>query len=252
MVVLCFSGSSLTAFSGDGGQATSAGVSVPTSVCGDSSGTVYITSGLYKVLKIDSSGIITPYAGTGVQGTPGADSGPATSAQMRAAKNCALDTSLNLYLSLPDNQVIKAVSHTTKDISRFAGNYVFSPGTSPGDGGPATSAVVLSGSIYADSSSNIYSAEYQGYRVRKISVGTNIITNYAGKGVTSSFLGGMGGQATSMAIPGLSWFISADSLGNTYVASDTYLVRVDGSSQVATSHAGKKSSFYFVFEFHLI
>ncbi len=68
-----------------------------------------------------------------------------------------------------------------------------------GDGGSATSAAINTPhGIVLDSSGNVYFSEFYGYRVRKITVSTGIISTYAGTGTAS--YSGDGGAASSAAL----------------------------------------------------
>ena len=81
-------------YSGDNGQATSAGLNHPTGVSLDTSGNVYISdSDNHRIRKVTiSTGIITTIAGTGSAIYNG-DSGQATSAGVASPQGVALDAS---------------------------------------------------------------------------------------------------------------------------------------------------------------
>ena len=69
-------------YSGDGGQATKAGINMPSAIAVDGSGNVYIDDfDDYRIRKITPDGIINTIAGTGAPGSSG-DGGPATGAQI--------------------------------------------------------------------------------------------------------------------------------------------------------------------------
>jgi hypothetical protein len=73
-------GTGTAGFSGDGGPATLANLFVPQGVAVDSGGNVYISDfNNARIRKVDSSGIITSFAGNGTSGL-GGDGGPATNA----------------------------------------------------------------------------------------------------------------------------------------------------------------------------
>ena len=69
-------------FPGDGGKATAANILQPSGITVDSAGNVYfVEAGAWKVRKIDTSGIITTFAGNGTLGIGSVgDGGPATKA----------------------------------------------------------------------------------------------------------------------------------------------------------------------------
>ena len=89
-IIKTFAGTGIAGSSGDNGPATSALMSTPVGVA-YASGDVYIVEyGNYKVRKVDSAGIITTFAGTGVKGLTG-DNGPATSATFYAPTALTVD-----------------------------------------------------------------------------------------------------------------------------------------------------------------
>jgi hypothetical protein len=127
-------------YSGDGGPATSAEISVPSGLAFDSSNNVYLAdNGNYVVRKITvSTGYITTVVGNGTRGFSG-DGGPATSAELTQIGGVALDSSNNIFVVDIDNYRIREVSASSGDINTVAGD-----GTDgfSGDGGPATSAEI--------------------------------------------------------------------------------------------------------------
>jgi trimeric autotransporter adhesin len=70
-VINTFAGNGTCGFSGDGGPATSAELCAPIGVAVTSKGTVYIADELNLRIRKVASGIITTYAGSGVQGYNG-------------------------------------------------------------------------------------------------------------------------------------------------------------------------------------
>ena len=72
-------GNGIPTFAGDNGPATSAQID-PVAVALDNQGNLYIADGVnYRIRKVDTNGIITTIAGTGIEGNSG-DNGPALSA----------------------------------------------------------------------------------------------------------------------------------------------------------------------------
>jgi sugar lactone lactonase YvrE len=178
-------------YSGDGGQATAAGMTLPGGVAVDKSGNVYI--GEYydnRIRMINTSGIINTIAGTGTPGFTG-DGGLATAAEIHGASGVWVDASENLYITDMDNNRIRIVN-TSGIISTIAGN-----GTAgySGDGGQATAAEINSpGNVAIDASGNIYIADFGNNTVRKINT-SGIISTFAGNGVMG--YSGDGGNATA-------------------------------------------------------
>lgn len=184
----------------------------PSAVAVDAVGNLYIADYFnYRVRKVAAStGVITTVAGTGVQGYSG-DGGPATSAELGGPEGVAVDLNGNLYIADASNYRVRKVSATTGTITTVAGNGT--PGFS-GDGGAATSAQfrALYG-VTVDSKNNLYIADTDNNRVRKVSGG--IVTTVAGNG--ASGYTGDGGLATSAALS-FPWSVALDTAGNLYIA----------------------------------
>ena len=97
--ITTFAGTGANGTSGDGGAATSAQLAGPMGVSVDISGNVYTAEyGNLRIRMVTSAGIITTFAGTGVQGTSG-DGGAATSAQFYDPAAVSVDISGNVYVA---------------------------------------------------------------------------------------------------------------------------------------------------------
>ena len=197
--------------SGDGGAATSAQLNNPLGVSVDKSGNVYIADHYnHKIRMVNSAGIITTIAGTGVEGSSG-DGGAATSAQLFSPKGVCVGISGNVYIADEDNLKIRMVT-STGIITTFAGTGAFG---SSGDGGAATSATLyFPFGVSVDISGNVYIADSSNNKIRMVT-STGIITTIAGTGMQGS--SGDGGAATSGQLyypHGVSVGIS----GNVYIA----------------------------------
>jgi len=134
----------------------------------DASGNLYVTEAS-QVLKITSAGSSSIVVGNGTVGASG-DGGPATQAELDSVYYIALDTNGNLLLSDMEVGRIRKVSLSTGIISTSAG--VGNPPGAPnynGDGIPAINAY-LDGpcGLAVDSSGNIYIADVENSRVRKV------------------------------------------------------------------------------------
>jgi sugar lactone lactonase YvrE len=225
--------------SGDGGLATSAGLSPPQGVAVDSSGNIYIPdSAACSIRKVTAStGVITTVAGNGTLGYSG-DGGPATAAELGFLWSVAVDSSGNLYVGDWENQRIRQVMASTGIITTVAGNGNL--GYS-GDGGLATSAELsFPYNVAVSSSGNIYIADWLNNRIRKVTASTGMITTVVGNGTP-----GDGGLATSSEL----WNpagVAVDSNGNFYIADWlNYRIRkVTASTGVITSVAGNGSYGY--------
>ena len=177
-------------FSGDGGAATAAQLNNPTGVAVDRSGNLYIADNRNnRIRMITAAGIISTVAGSDSFGYSG-DGRAATAAGLSGPNNVSVDTFGNLYIADGNNNRIRKVN-TSGIISTIAGTGIL--GFS-GDGGPATAAKIYSPFEMALDGGNIYFADYDNDRIRKIDTG-GIITTIAGHG--SSLFGGDGGPATA-------------------------------------------------------
>jgi uncharacterized protein (TIGR03437 family) len=96
---------------GDGGPATSAGMT-PSFVAVDRDGNLYIAdTGGNRIRKVNTSGIISTVAGGGLANVPNlGDGGPATSAWLFGPRGVAVDAAGNLYISDDNNRRIRKVS----------------------------------------------------------------------------------------------------------------------------------------------
>ena len=176
---------------GDGGPVPFASLGLPQAVAKDASGNVYIADPTNnRIREVSAAGVVSTVAGTGVQGYSG-DGAAATSAMLNQPQGVAVDGVGNVYIYDSNNNRIREVSGGT--ITTIAGN-----GTCcySGDGGTATSAQIGYGyGIAIDGSGNIYIADSNNQRIRKISGGN--ITTIAGNGSPGYSGDGVGAAATN-------------------------------------------------------
>ncbi len=221
-------------FSGDGGQATSAELDNPNGVAVDSADNLYISdTGNNRIRKVTAAtAIITTVAGNGTRGFSG-DGGQATSGELYSPNGVAVDSADNLYITDNGNNRIRKVT-AAGIITTVAGN-----GTNgfSGDGGQATRAELRGpNGVAVDSVGNLYIADVNNYRIRKVTAATGIITTLAGNGTGGS--SGDGGSAISAEL----WFPSAvavDSAGNLNIAdTSNNRIRTVTTAGIITTVAG--------------
>jgi uncharacterized protein (TIGR03437 family) len=231
-------------FSGDGGPASSAQLNVPAGIAVDSGGNVYVADYQnQRVRKISGGGTIATVAGSGVAGFSG-DGGPATQANLNGPVSVAVDSSGNLWIADSGNNRVRKVS-SQGTIATVVGNGQFGEG---GNGGPAVNASIdMTVNIAVDTAANLYLAEYNEDRIRK--VGTDGVINlFAGGGFTgsgSNGYGGDGGPATMSQISTPSG-LAVDSSGNLFIADcgDNRVREVTPNGTIVTI-AGNGTSGYF-------
>ena len=110
-IITTIGGNGVQNSTGDGGPAALAEFALPSSICVDNAGNIYVgESSSYEVRKIDPSGIVTDYAGNGTYGYSG-DGGPANLAQITEIENIDQDAAGNMYIVDAYNQVIRKVTN---------------------------------------------------------------------------------------------------------------------------------------------
>jgi sugar lactone lactonase YvrE len=171
--IITLAGNGTFGFSGDGGPATQAQLNRPTAIYADSLNNIYIADGNNgRIRKIDVNGIITTLAGSSTEGFSG-DGGPATQAQLNRPHGIAMSPEGNIYISDTRNNRIRKID-ANGIITTLAGTDT--PGFS-GDGGPATQAQLnRPHGIAIDKEGNIYIADTNNNRIRKIDVNGIITT----------------------------------------------------------------------------
>ena len=222
---------------GNGGPAVDATVNYPQGIATDAAGNVYFEDeGAATVRMIASAtGMMSVAVGNGATGFSG-DAGPALAAELRQIYNANVDAAGNIYVADTGNNRIRRVDGVTSDIETIAGS-----GTAgfAGDGAAATSAELMTPySAAADSAGNVYIADSNNVRVRRIDAQTGIITTLAGTGVEG--FSGDGGLASGAELNQRPADVAIDAAGNVFIADpyNTAIRRVDADTGVITTVAG--------------
>ncbi|MBC7555149.1 MAG: hypothetical protein H7257_14365, partial [Taibaiella sp.] len=230
-IISTIAGNATYSSTGDGGPATTATLSNPGHLALDKKGNLYINEYVtFRLRKIDAAGIITTFAGTGVNGYSG-DGGPATAAQIsNNTLGMTVDTAGNVYIS--DAGRIRKID-TNGIITTICGT-----GTSgySGDGGPASAARIgySSQALRANRLGEVIFSDVAAFRLRKISA-SGIITTICGTGVSG--YAGDGGPATAAQVK-LCGGITTDWDGNIYFAENGGKIRKIDTSGLVSWVAG--------------
>ena len=185
--ITTFAGSSTGAggYSGDGGPAIAALLNCPRGVAVDASGNLFIADTKNHVVRHVVGGTITTLAGNGQQGFQG-DNGPAVAANLDTPSSVAVDLSGNVFIADTHNHRIRQVSGGK--ISTFAGSEALG---FLGEGTPAIRAALdYPLGVAADGLGNVYIADSNNQRVRKVDT-TGTITTVVANG-QEAFLGDSG------------------------------------------------------------
>ena len=209
---------------GNGGQADSANLDYPVAIAIDCSGNMYIADqGSETVRKINTTGIINFFAGTGGGGYNG-DGIPALTAQLNYPSGVAADCYGNVYIADAWNNRVRKVD-ATGVITTVAGNGSAGYG---GDGHPGGSAELwIPTGVTLDACGDLYICDWQNNVVRFLNT-DGYISTFAGNNVRG--YDGDGGPADSAELY-LPSSLTIDGHGNVYIADyGNYVVRGIGNS----------------------
>ncbi|MEZ5317701.1 MAG: PKD domain-containing protein [Vicinamibacterales bacterium] len=167
----------------DGVAATDAHLEQPSGIAVDQHGNVFFADNYtYTIRRVDgTTGLITTVAGGGeeclTEGDPCGDDGPATAASLLAPLDVAVDEAGNLFIADTWHHRIRRVDAATGSITTVAGSGNGDPFVPPGDGGPATEAVLnYPESVAVDADGNLYIADTVHRLVRRVDAASGIIT----------------------------------------------------------------------------
>jgi sugar lactone lactonase YvrE len=232
-VQVTVAGSFNSGFSGDGGPATAATLSSPAGIAIDAAGNLYIAdTNNHRIRRVNTAGIITTVAGTGVNGFSG-DGASATSAALAFPRSVAVTAAGTVFIGDTSNRRIRRVSSGIITTIAGDGSEAYS-----GDGGLATDATLgFPVGVARDAAGNVYIADQHNHRVRKVSISDFTITTVAGTGAPG--FSGDGGPGTSAAVTSPS-ALEFDAAGNLYIAEPARVRRL-APNGVITTVAGNGS-----------
>ena len=228
----------------DGILATTSNLFRPASVAVDVEGNIYIAdSANHRIRKVSAStGLISTVAGTGTRSYNG-DNIDATTAQLSAPLAVAVDKNGDIYIADTFNNRLRKVTISTGKITTIAGTGVNSYN---GDNIDATTAMIANPKgVAVDREGNVFIADSENYRIRKVIVSTGKITTIAGTGIAGFTGDGVIAinarlnYVTGIAVDGVDNFYIADT-SNHRIRSMTGALRT-GSPSVAPSVAPRTS-----------
>jgi sugar lactone lactonase YvrE len=231
--------------------ATKSELYIPSSVTMDGAGNLYIADTFHNRIRMvcgasntatingvtcPGAGIILTIAGDGTVGSDG-DGGLAAKASLTQPSGVALDGAGNLYIADTGNNKVREITAATGIINTVAGN-----GTAgfAGDNAAATAAELFQPqSVALDTAGNLYIADTDNQRIRRVDAVTGIITTVAGNG-TAGYAGDGLAAASPTVELNFPCAVAFDSQGNWYIAdSQNNRIRaVSASTGIITTFAG--------------
>jgi large repetitive protein len=234
----------------DGILATAANLWEPQSMAFDGAGNMYVADTLHNKIRVvappasgATAGIITTFAGTGDAGFSG-DGGQAKLAALNGPSGVAIDGAGNVYVADTGNNRIRKIT-PAGIITTLAGNGVpdFAGDTQPADG--VNTELNNPYGLTIDYAGNLYIADTNNQRVRRIDAATGVITTVAGNGIPSGNGDGYGtytgdGGPASAAGLSLPYAVAFDGSGNMFIpdSANNCIRRVDASTGIITTVAG--------------
>jgi hypothetical protein len=242
-IITTVAGNGSSGYSGDLGLAEDASLNEPHSVAVDGLGNIYVADSknhCIRMVDFDTK-IIEKVAGTCESSGYSGDNGLATAALLDEPCGIYVDGSRNIFIADTNNSVIRKVDWTSKYITPVAGD---KNASNLGDGGPATEAKLSKPTgIFVEPSGDLYVADSDHHRIRKVDGSSQTITTVAGDGVSG--YGGDGGPAIDASIqnPKSVW---VDENYNILIAdTENHRIRkVSGPSQDIYTAAGNGSGDY--------
>src|SRR5688572_23638390 len=180
-------GTGIAGYSGDGGPASQAQLNQPHSIVLDKADNVLICDiNNNRVRKIDArSGVISTFAGTGVN-APTPDEGGMLTSPIAAPRSIEIAPDGTMYLILRAGNKVLAMNPAQGTLKRIAGTGALGY---EGDGGPAITAKFGTGTSPLNGPKGIalggnvlYIVDTENHAIRGINLATGIISTVAGNG----------------------------------------------------------------------
>ena len=212
--ITVFAGTGAPGFSGDSGPAADAQLAAPRGIAVDGPGNVYIAdTNNNRIREVTPDGNIRTFSGPGTSASVG-DGGPPSGAQMNLPYAVTLDAAGNMFISETGNNRIRLVRNGT--IQTIVG---LTPGKGTGDGGPAINALLNTPwALAVDSAGNLYIADFQGNRIRKVTPASSADPVTAYKNGVISTVQGTGVQGSGPDQLNQPEGVAVDAAGNVFIA----------------------------------
>jgi len=227
-VVTTFAGTA-TVFGSADGAGSAAQFNHPYGVAADKAGNVYVAdTNNSTIRKVTSAGVVTTLAGTA--GVVGSADGTGGAAQFYHPYGVAVDGSGNVYVADTNNYTVRKITPAgvVTTLAGLAGNYGYINGT----GSDARFGNLFG--IAADTTGNVYVADFNGHTVRKITP-AGVVTTQAGVPGLPGTTDGMGSAAHFYYPRG----IATDSTKNLYVTDQyNHIIRKITPAGVVTTLGG--------------
>ncbi len=212
---------------GTGSEARLSGINA---IAFTTSGDMLVTdTNNHKIKKITTSGVVTTFAGTGLNGS---NNGPALSATFQQNTGVVIDSQGNVYIVERNKHNIRKIS-ASGEVSVFAGD----SGGNTTDGNGTDASFTFPYGIAIDADDNLYVTDGGNHLIRKITPNADVTTI---AGSTIGFSDGQGAAAQFNSPTG----IVVDKQGNIYV-SDTSndVIRMITPDGLVSTFAGSGEGF---------
>ncbi len=221
-------GNGTASYAGETILAINAGIHYPNGLAVDAANLYISLFSKQRICKVNlATGMLSTIGGTGINGYSG-DGGPAVNANFGYPAGLSVSASGEVYVADYNNSRIRKID-AAGIVTTVAGN---GSATFSGDGVLATNAAVnFPTGVFIDAMANIFIADRDNNRVRKVNAVTGIINTVAGNGVFG--YGGDGSPAispcTKLAGPHK---VRLDAAGNIFISdqSNSRIRKVDTAS----------------------
>jgi uncharacterized protein YjdB len=231
-IISTIAGTGTAGTSLDGIAATAAAINGPNAVCFDDAGNLYFCdANNNRVRKVNTSGIVTTIAGTGVLGFFG-DGFAATTAQFSNPSAVVVDHAGNIYIGDQHNNRVRKIN-TSGIINTIAGS---GTGGYDGDGTAATARELnYPYGLALDSHGNLYIGDQHNHRVRMVNT-AGIISTVAGTGTPGYSRDGFPATSAELYYP---TSISIDQFDNLFICdNNNFRIRKVNTSGIISTVAG--------------